>query len=303
MAHARARLLFGGASLLVGLSLTSCGDSGPTSPGPLPSQPELVSPKSGETLATDSPVFTVLNASGFDEGQADYTFRVSVASTDRDVASMTVHAGRGQTATRFPQPLLRGATLAWQVTARKPSREEVASTTSTFRVPATTCAATSGRFAKRVVDWWISACSLLTNLYSDPTAVLGPPDAAEIGPGRYRGMVSLGSGGYVAVDTEACAVDGPGDDVRVYQTVSIEPVTLYAGSDPAGPWVLVESRKPCGPRVSGVFSHGCTFDLARAGLEEARYFKIEDGELYPCPGVGGTDGADIDALELLNVKP
>jgi hypothetical protein len=303
MARALGRLLVGGAFVLVGLSLTSCGDSAPTSPGPLPTQPELVSPKNGETVPTDTPVFTVLNGRGFDEGQADYTFRVSIASTDRDVASMTVHAGRGQTSTRFPKPLLRGATLAWQVTARKTSGEEVVSTSSTFRVPSVTCVATSGRFAKKVVDWWVSTCSLLTNLYNDPNAVLGPPDAQEIAPGAYRGMISLGDGGYVAVDTEACAVDGPGDDVRVYQTVSTEPVTLYASSDPAGPWVLLEYRKPCGSRVPGVFSRGCTFDLARAGLEEARYFKIEDGELYPCPGEGGTNGADIDALELLNVKP
>jgi hypothetical protein len=303
MARARDRLLLGGASLLIGFGLASCGDSGPTSPGPLPAQPELLSPKPGETLTTDSPVFTVQNACDFDEGQADYTFRVSVASTDRDVATVTVHAGRGQTATRFPMPLVHGATLSWQVTARRPGGDQVASTSSSFRTPAAVCAATTGRFAKKVVDWWVSACSLLTNHYTDPSAVLGPPDAQEISPGAYRGMVSLGTGGYVAVDTEACAVDGPGDDVRVYQTVSIEPVTLYASSDPGGPWVLLESRKPCGSRVSGVFSRACTFDLAQAGLEEARYFKIEDGELYPCPGEGGTDGADIDAFELLNVKP
>ena len=40
-----------------------------------------------------------------------------MASTDRQVATLTVPAGRSTTSVRFPEPLLRGATLAWSVTA------------------------------------------------------------------------------------------------------------------------------------------------------------------------------------------
>ena len=40
-----------------------------------------------------------------------------------------------------------------------------------------------------------------------------------------------------------------------------------------------------------------------AGLEEARYFRVEDGELFPCPGGTNSEGADIDAVEILNAKP
>lgn len=257
----------------------------------------------GATLDTDSPLFTVRNAQGFDEGQAQYTFRVRIASTDREVATVTVQAGRGQTSARFARPLLRGATLEWSVTAVKTAGTEVTSGESTFRLPAVTCPSPRDLFAKRVVDWWISACALQNNDYNDPQAVLGRPDAAEPQPRFYTGMVSLGSGGYVSVDMEACAVDGPGDDIRVYQTVSTEPVTLYASGGADGPWVLLEQRKTCGTRVPGFFSRGCTFDLARAGLEQARYLKIEDGELYPCPGGSRSDGADIDAVEILNARP
>ncbi|HEX9202927.1 MAG TPA: hypothetical protein VF964_03110, partial [Vicinamibacteria bacterium] len=87
------------------------------------------------------------------------------------------------------------------------------------------------------------------------------------------------------------------------QTVSQEPVTLYASGTADGPFVLVESRKVCGTRVPGVFSRACTFDLGKAGLEEARYLRVEDGELFPCPGGTDTEGADIDAVEILNAKP
>jgi hypothetical protein len=299
----RARRLSTTAVLALASLLVSCGGSGPTTPEPLPDQIELISPTPGEATTSTTPVFTVANARGFDEGEAEYTFRVSVASTDREVATTTVRAGRTRTSAQFAEPLLSGATLAWRVSARSNSGSTITSAPSSFRLPAGSCVSSQDPFAKRVVDWWISVCTLALNLYTDPSAVLGAPDGWREGPDTFSGMVSLGSGGWVTVDMEACAVDGPGDDVKVYQTVSAEPVTLYAGSNPTGPWVLVEPRKPCGDRARGHFSRACTFDLAQAGLEEARYFKIEDGELYPCPGGSTTDGADIDAIEILNQKP
>lgn len=290
------------ASLLVlALAFASCGGDPGTGPSGLDARPLLVSPSAGATVDSDTPLFTVTNAQGYDEGQAQYTFTVRVASTDRAVASVTVQAGRGRTSARFTRPLLRGALLEWSVTATK-AGTEVSSNEATFRLPALSCPTPRDLFAKRVVDSWLSACAVANNDYNDVQLVLGRPDATEPAPGIYTGMVSLGSGGYVAVDMEACAADGPGDDLRVYQTVSQEPVTVYASSNAEGPWVLVEARKPCGNRVPGVFSRACTFDLGRAGLEAARYIKVEDGELYPCPGGSRSDGADIDAVEILNAR-
>jgi hypothetical protein len=285
--------------------LGSCGDdSNPGAPDVLPPQPELVEPTSGATLNTDTPIFTVRNANGFDSGEADYTFWVTVASTDRHVAMVTVPAGSGTTSIQFPRPLLRGATLAWSVTAVTASGSETASGSATFRLPPVECAETGDPYAKQVEGFWVPAVCLANSIYNDPEEALGPPDARGQGPDQFFGFVSLGNGGWVDVDMEGCAVDGAGDDVRVFQAVSGEPVTLLASSGPTGPWVLVEYRKPCGNRVPGMGSQirQCTFDLLDAGIEEARYFRVQDGELFPCPGGTVTEGADIDAVEILNSK-
>jgi hypothetical protein len=89
----------------------------------------------------------------------------------------------------------------------------------------------------------------------------------------------------------------------VYQSVSQEPVTLYGSRRPEGPFTLVGWRVACGLTLPGVFSHYCDFDLAAGPLREARFFKIEDGEHYPCPGDTVTEGADIDAIEILHQTP
>ncbi len=287
--------------LLAVPALFACGDG--DGAGNLPARPELLEPASGAQLNTDTPTFVVRNAASYDQGQATYTFRVAVASTDRFVASQTVTAGTERTAALFPFPLLRGATLAWRVTARNNSGTEVTSESSTFRLPAVQCQTSSDRYAKTVTDSWISACSLSHNVYNNTQEVLGSPNARGNNVTGFFGFLSLGDGGYVGVDMQACAQDRPGPDVRVFQSVSGEEVTLYASSTGTGPWVLVDSRVFCGNDLTDLFSNYCDFDLSRAGLEEARYFKVEDGELFPCPGGTNSEGADIDAVQILNLKP
>jgi hypothetical protein len=285
------------AVLVVGLG--ACGDdsngNGNGNTGPLPLTPTLVAPAAGATLDTDRPLFTVRNARGFDFGEAEYTFQVVVASTEREVATLTVPAGRDTTSMRFEGPLLRGATLAWSVTATALSGAETASGSATFRLPPVDCVSTSDPYAKRVVGFWVPAVCLAQNTHNDPEEALGPPDFYVGADGEFYGFVSLGNGGWVDVDMEGCVVDGEGRDVRVWQAVSNEPVTLYASSSPDGPWVLVQYRNTCGGR--------CGFDLAEAGIEEARYFRVQDGELYPCPGDTTSEGADIDSVEILNGAP
>lgn len=163
----------------------------------------------------------------------------------------------------------------------------------------------AGAYAAAVVDWWLPDCSLQHNGYNDPTQVLGAPDAANLGgKDRYQGMMSLGQGGFATVDMGASTIDGPGPDIRVFQATSGEPVTLYAAPSPEGPFVLVGLREYCGVRTPGVYSNHCDFDLHDAGLSEARYFKIEDGEIFPClAGSTITEGADLDAIQILNQKP
>ncbi len=286
-------------SLLLAALLPSCNSSNGLAP-----LPALVEPVDGARVSSDSPTFSIRNAQGYDGKGTTYTFRVAVAKTDQELATTTVAAGSGTTTTRFERPLLRGALLSWRVTGRTAGGSDVVSDSTTFRLPAVSCLSGQSPWAKSVVDWWLPSCSLAQNHYNDPQETLGEPNASQDAPGGpYHGFMSLGDGGHVTVDMGGCVVDGEGDDVRVYQTVSQEPVTLYASGTADGPFVLVESRKVCGTRVPGVFSRACTFDLGKAGLEEARYLRVEDGELFPCPGGTDTEGADIDAVEILNAKP
>jgi hypothetical protein len=172
---------------------------------------------------------------------------------------------------------------------------------------ATSASGTAASYAQSVVDWWLPECTLTHNGYNDPAKVLGRPDAVFLGTkDQYTGIMSLGQGGYVTVDMGDTAVDGPGADVRVYQVTGAEPVTLYAATSAQGPFTLVVLREDCGTRVPGAgnWERYCDFNLRDAGMAEARYFKIEDGEIYPCLAGGTiTEGADIDAIEILNKKP
>jgi hypothetical protein len=163
-------------------------------------------------------------------------------------------------------------------------------------------AAGASEFGHAVVDWWAPQCSLDRNRYNNPQEVVGEPDAAGLG-GRdnFRGMMSLGQAGFVVVDMGTEFADAPGPDIRVFQTTTGEPVTLYASLRETGPFTLVGLRVPCGVRSPGLFSNHCDFDLTDGRLEAARYLKIEDGEIYPClAGSTATEGADIDAVQLLN---
>ena len=43
----------------------------------------------------------------------------------------------------------------------------------------------------------------------------------------------------------------------------------------------------------------CDFDFADGHVAQARYVRVEDGELLPCPGGTRTEGADLDAVQVL----
>jgi hypothetical protein len=291
--------------------LPSCGGDPPTGPGggdgdaSLPPVPTLITPAAGAQLTTDTPTFTVQNARGYNTPSSSYTFTVMSRSGAREVAATTVPAGRGTTSATFASPLPRGMILTWKVTATG-TPGQVASSVSTFSGPPVECLSVAGAYAKTVVEWFLPACSLANNRNNDPDEVLGPPDARRTSPPGTPfvgvGFMSLGEKGHVTVDMRGCFVDGPGDDLRVYQTVSSEPVTVYVAGHPNGPWISIGDREPCGVRSGGgIFSGHCQFDLATGEVSEARFVRIEDGEHYPCEA-GDTDseGADLDAVEMMN---
>jgi hypothetical protein len=181
-------------------------------------------------------------------------------------------------------------------------RPDSAGTLTTSTTAALECETSGDRYAKAVVGSWLPTCSLERNAYSDPSQALGPPDAVNLGgKDNYRGLVSLGQGGYVTLDMGRCVRNGPGDDLRIYQATSSEEVSVYVSAVAGGPFVLVDYRRPCGSRSPGLFSNHCDFDLAASGVSEARYVRVEDGEIYPCLSAGTvSEGADLDAVEILN---
>jgi hypothetical protein len=295
------------ALLLLG---AACGDGGspteppPVSPDVLGPLPVPLSPTDGAQVSSDSPTLVVRNALGYDAGQATYTFEVFTTGRNRTLASLTVPAGRSTTSAALTAPLPRGLSLGWRAVARS-AAGEVASAAASFRLPSVVCLSGRSGYAQAVVDVRLPFCASFPNVYNDPGQVLGPPDAGGFGPFNFFGFLSLGDRGHVTVDMEACAVDGPGFDVRVYQAVGSEPVTLFAGGSAGGPFVLLEERKRCGERVAGSQAiRYCDFDLADGEVQEARYFKVEDGELFPCEMAGTpSEGADIDAVQILNARP
>jgi len=300
------------ALLFLAAPFAGCG-GGPTKPddddddATLPAAPVLVTPAGGTQLTTDMPTFTVQNARGFNGSAATYTFQVLTRSSLREIASMPVTGGRGTTSAVFATALPRGMTLSWKVTASG-STGQVVSLTGTFTTMAVECLSVAGAFGKSVVEWSIPACSLERNRYNEPEDVLGPPDARRISPMGTpfvgTGFLSLGEKGHVTVDMRGCFVDGPGDDLRIYQSVSNEPVSVYVAGRPEGPFVLIGDREHCGVRTGGgVFSNHCQFDLATGEVTEARYVRVEDGEHFPCARAEtDSEGADVDAVEMLNRK-
>jgi hypothetical protein len=160
-------------------------------------------------------------------------------------------------------------------------------------------------YAKAVVDFFVSPACRRVNKGSllDPQTVLGPPDALGRTDNSYRNFMSLGDEGYVVVDMGVCAQDRDGNDIRVFQYVESEPVTVRVSGSPEGPWALL-GTKPCGDGGTPDRSNHCDFDLAAAGLRAARYVWVEDAEKFPCEQAGTrTEGADVDAVEVLNLRP
>ncbi len=148
-------------------------------------------------------------------------------------------------------------------------------------------------------EWWVPRCSLDYNIYNDPQTALGPPDAAGFGPEGYTGFISLGFGGRVTLDLGGCLRDRPGNDLRVFQAVSSEPVSVYVSASPDGPFTLLEAPRALRRARSTPSRATATSTSRTATWREARYVRVEDGELWPCPGGTRSEGADLDAVQVL----
>ncbi|HEX9638279.1 MAG TPA: hypothetical protein VGB99_12135 [Acidobacteriota bacterium] len=156
-----------------------------------------------------------------------------------------------------------------------------------------------GPFAVSHVDEDIRCLGV--NAYTRPRHAYGPPDAVFLGQlDQFEGIVSLGLDGWVIWTMGVEILDGPGDDVRIWQTVAMERLEVRVASDPGGPFVSLGNQR-CGRKAS-YFSSYCDFDLAPAGVDRARYVYVLDRSLIDTPDAecDATAGADIDAVEAIH---
>jgi hypothetical protein len=112
-----------------------------------------------------------------------------------------------------------------------------------------------------------------------PRYALGPPDDM---------FFSLGYLGYIVLDMgPASSIENiAGDDFTVYEgdDGTDEGYRVYASNTWDGPWQLC-----------GVDTGTASFDLADAGLDRARYIRIEDYSAYTVSPFGGFD---LDAIHF-----
>ena len=102
---------------------------------------------------------------------------------------------------------------------------------------------------------------------------------------------SIGKNGWVVCDMQFSILDGPGNDIIVFEgDTSPEGYTCYASESMDGPWHELGDGE-------GTFE----FDLVNGGIFQAQFFKIkDDGD-----GSAGGDNAgfDLDAIAALNQIP
>jgi hypothetical protein len=291
------------AAAVVTAAAAGCHRHGPTTTTPVaPDAPVLVKPADGATADGPTPTFAVVNARGFEAGQATYEFVVTAEPDGAVVEDIKdVPAGAVQTETASSTPLDLGRAYHWKAVAHAGDRQ-VESKTGAFDV-AVPCLPGSP-YAKSVVDLYLTECTQRTNRRAllNPSNVLGPPDARGSSDATYAGILSLGQDGYVTVDMGVCIADQEGPDLRVFQYVQFEGVGVDVSGSPGGPWVDL-GVKPCGDGGTGDNSNHCDFDLAGTGLRTARYVRVSDAENFPCERAGTrSEGADIDAVQALHVR-
>jgi hypothetical protein len=155
-----------------------------------------------------------------------------------------------------------------------------------------------------------------------PDVILGGPMGAGDSAGGTD-VLSLGRRGSVVVELiDWIAVDGPGDDLVVFENAFvgwIEPGHVEASEDgetwfawdcdvqtlrgcagvhPVYASVAEDGLDPLDPDEAG----GDPFDLADVGLTEARFLRITDADAAPEGGgyEGITGGFDLDAVAVWN---
>ncbi len=139
------------------------------------------------------------------------------------------------------------------------------------------------------------------NRYTDPSEALGLPNAGAFVPSsrNYYGFVSLGIDGSIVLRMSLPVADGSGNDIRVYQSVSNEPLEVWVSPSMTEEFVSL-GIKNCGRRGGG-FDQYCEFDIQDSGYKSIRYVFIKDKQRTQIPDIYCYEsaGADIDAVQGL----
>lgn len=130
------------------------------------------------------------------------------------------------------------------------------------------------------------------NRYCDPRQAVGPPDETNPWTGHF---VSLGGkGGYIIVTMSSEFTDGPGTDLRIYETGRLqggidEPFDTFISSDGLS-WIgVADNVKNDSGKVYA------SIDI-RPNTGRYKYVKIVDKSTSTGSSV---PGSDIDAIEAL----
>ncbi|MFB0519320.1 MAG: hypothetical protein ACETWC_08570 [Acidobacteriota bacterium] len=139
------------------------------------------------------------------------------------------------------------------------------------------------------------------NRYTDPSEALGPPNAGVFVPGsrNYYGFVSLGIDGSIMLRMSLPVADGSGNDIRVYQSVSSEPLEVWVSPSMIEEFVSLGIKNCSGH--GGPFNQYCEFDIKKSGYKSIRYVFIKDKQRTQIPDIYCYEsaGADIDAVQGL----
>lgn len=239
-----------------------------------------------------APQIAVTNPGGSPEKEAVTGFEFELYS-DQSMSAIIVSGAVERERTKdftvwSPEATLaQDATYYWRV---RPTDEQNTYSWSgpfSFQV-VNACSIPGSRYAERSVFLnFRKGCDLIL---PDASAALGPPDAVGLNIYEYSGFVSLTPGGELGLEMGRAVVDGPGNDLRIYEYVSMEVLEVFVGPTEMGPWTSLG--------VSWC-TEFCDFDLGRAGVRYARYIKIKDMWSL-AESCHQTVGVDIDAVTALH---
>lgn len=132
-----------------------------------------------------------------------------------------------------------------------------------------------GHYAYRIIS-----CRIPGNNHADEgntSALLDSPDQVNY---------SIGRSGWAVIDMQYPVVNGPGDDLTIYEgDDSPESYTLYIGFTMDGPWLEL-----------GTGTGTTSFDIYPVATPGSKYLKImDDGD---GPGQADNAGFDLDAIKI-----